>query len=88
MNTSKKQWRRIADSRVRHVWKRVCDCARTGGTMAGDEVAMVPPRVRVYPNFHDTFGCIPICDCGKAMVYSHTEILIDKPRQTCRQRRA
>jgi len=76
-NASKKQWRRIADCRVAIVWKRVCDCARTGGTMAGDEVAVVPAVERFSPKFYDENGT-PTCDCGEDLRYSHTEILINQ----------
>jgi hypothetical protein len=85
MSKSKKQWRRIADSRVRHVWKATCACATKGGTMVGGEVSVPPATVRVPPTFYEESGT-PICEeCGEDLAYSHTEILPNKPRQSRRQ---
>ena len=69
--SSKNLWRRIADNRVRHVWKLACPCAVTGGAMAGGEVAVVPQTAEVGPDFYAESGT-PICqECGANMAYSH-----------------
>jgi hypothetical protein len=87
MKANQKTWRRLADQRVRHVWKATCDCATKGGTMVGGEVSVPPATVRVPPTFYEASG-IPICqECGEDLCYSHTEILPDKPRQSRRQRK-
>jgi len=76
-------WRRIADSRVRHVWKLACPCATQGGTMVGGEVALPSRSVRRLPAaFCSSRRRPPACSmCGNFMVYSHTEVL--KPRWRC-----
>jgi hypothetical protein len=80
---SKKQcWRRIADSRVRHVWKSTCRCATVGGAMVGDDVAVVAATRQVPPTFYDEHVGVPGCEaCGAFMVYSHTEVLRPRPRR-------
>lgn len=70
-------WRRIADSRVRHVWKLACRCATVGGAMVGGEVALTPNAVRLSPSFYGENGEAPVCSaCGAFMGYSHTEYRI------------
>ena len=70
-------WRRIADSRVRHVWKATCRCATVGGAMVGGEVALTPNAVRLSPSFYGENGEAPVCSaCGAFMGYSHTEYRI------------
>lgn len=68
MKKAVKKWRRIADHRVVHVWKKgdLCrDC---------DSDA----RAEVGPDYYCQAGT-PICaDCGADMVYSHTEIKVGR----------
>jgi len=79
-------WRRIADSRVRHVWKATCRCATVGGAMVGDDVAVAAATRQVPPTFYDEHVGVPGCEaCGKGMLYSHTEVLKPRPhRMACR----
>jgi hypothetical protein len=59
----KKTWKKISDSKVRHVWKSVCNCPD-----AVEEV-FIPPTF-----FQD--GGVPICqECGTDFEYVRTEIL-------------
>jgi hypothetical protein len=61
MKPKKTLWRKVADSKVRHVWISECSCSK-------DEV------VHVSPTFYAEAG-IPCCkECGADFEYSHTEI--------------
>jgi len=57
-------WEKIDDEKVRHIWKRSCTCGR-------------PETVIVNPDFYNENG-IPWCECDEDLIYSHTEILIEK----------
>lgn len=61
----KKNWKKVADNRIQHIWKSGCDCKTK---RAGD--------VSVTPDWYQENGT-PICgECGSDMRYSHAEILV------------
>lgn len=63
MGTKEPKWRKIADNKVLHIWKK-----------ENDHTCHSPKEVTVSPNWYQDNGT-PICGCGEDMVYSHTEIL-------------
>jgi len=65
----KKKWTKIADSKVRHVWRISDACMQEHGLEIADEF------IYVDPTFYADSGT-PICgDCGADAEYVRTEVL-------------
>jgi hypothetical protein len=60
----KNEWTKIADNKVRHVWKKDCKV----------ECFSLPIIIKISPTEYANSG-IPICqDCGNDFIYVRTEI--------------
>ena len=59
-------WQKIDDKNVRHVWEKAAD----------DRCPESDQEVAVSPDYYAEAG-IPICGCGRDMVYGHTEINVE-----------
>lgn len=60
---SKLGWLRILDSQLRHVWT----------TAEDDDCGEGPQTVCVSPDWYAENGT-PSCNCGRDMVYTHSEV--------------
>lgn len=69
---SKSVWTGIPDNRVQHVWTQAED----------DDCGEGEAFVMVSPDWYEQNGT-PICNCGRDMVYHHTEILLPEGISNC-----
>ena len=58
----KTKWVRIADDKVRHIWK--CE---------EDDCDFNNPTANISPDFYGESGN-PVCECDAEMTYQYTEI--------------